>query len=195
MKKSGFLSLGVILSAAGASLCCIGPAVLSIVGIAGIGAFSFFESYRPVLITLTAVLLAIGFGLAYRKTEVHCEDGSCKMESAGKWNKIILWVAALIAFLFIIFPYVPISFSQEGQSVKNSQVVQVVIPVKGMTCTGCNMHVESVVKKIEGVKSVKADFTVGEAVVQFDSTKVEVTAIVDQINKTTSYKASIPETK
>ncbi len=117
------------------------------------------------------------------------------MESAGRWNKIILWVAAFMAFLFIIFPYVPISFSQEGQSVNNSQVLQVVIQVKGMTCAGCNMHVESVVKKIEGVKSVKADFTVGEAVVQFDTNKVNVAAIVDQINKATSYKASIPETK
>lgn len=117
------------------------------------------------------------------------------MESAGKWNKIVLWVAAFMAFLFVIFPYVPISFSQEGQYVKDSQVVQIVIPVKGMTCTGCNMHVESVVKKIEGVKSVKADFSAGEAVVQFDSNKVKVAAIVDQINKTTGYKASIPETK
>lgn len=192
MKKSGFLSFGVIVSAVLASLCCLGPALLSIIGIAGIGAFSLFESYRPFLITLTLALLGVGFSLAYRKREVSCEDGTCKMESADRLNKIVLWVAAFFAFLFILFPYVPISFSQD-QSSKASTVVQVTIPVKGMTCSGCNAHVESVVKKIDGVTQVNADFKVGEAVVRFDSSKITVAAIIDQISKTTGYKASTPE--
>ncbi|MBL7960396.1 cation transporter [bacterium] len=193
MKKNNFLSLGAALSAILASLCCIGPAVLSIIGIAGIGAFSFFETYRPLLIALTAVLLAAGFFLVYRKGEVRCEDGSCKIESAGRWNKFTLWVATFGAFLFILFPYVPLSFSQDGQSQNNAQIVQVTIPVKGMTCSGCSMHVESVVKKINGISYVKADFKAGEAVVQFDESKTSVSAVVNQINKETSYRASVPD--
>jgi copper chaperone CopZ len=193
MKKTNFLSLGAALSAILASLCCVGPAVLSIIGVAGIGVFSFFETYRPLLIVVTAALLSIGFFLVYRKREIQCEDGSCKIESAGKWNKITLWTAAVGAFLFIVFPYIPNSFSQDGSLQKTGQFMQVTIPVNGMTCSGCSMHVESVVTKIKGVSYVKADFKAGEAVVQFDKSQTAVSAIVDKINNETGYKASVPD--
>ena len=71
---------------------------------------------------------------------------------------------------------------------------RVVIPVKGMTCGGCCVPVEMVVKKLEGVVDVSADYEKGQATVTYQKDKVTVKKIVDAIS-TTSFKASMPEKK
>ncbi len=106
MQKATLSSVGSIVAAVTASLCCIGPAVLAILGASSLGAFAAFETYRPFFIGLTVVLLGLAFYLTYRKREVVCEDGSCKIEAAGKWNKILLWLAALLALIFLFFPQI-----------------------------------------------------------------------------------------
>ncbi len=69
---------------------------------------------------------------------------------------------------------------------------RVVVPVKGMTCGGCCVPVETAVKKLEGVVDAKADYEKGQATVTYEKDKVTVKKIVDAIN-TTSFKASMPE--
>lgn len=116
MHKNILSSTGSIVTAITASLCCIGPAVFAIAGAGSIGVFSILEKYRPYLIALTAVLLGFAFYLAYRKREVKCEDGSCKRESAGKWNKIGVWSASFLATLAIAFPHLGIAPSSPPRS-------------------------------------------------------------------------------
>jgi len=105
------LSVGSIATAIVASLCCIGPAAAALIGAGSLGVFSAFEEYRPYLIGLTAILLGFAFYFAYRKREVKCEDGSCKIERASKWNKIGVWGATFFAALAIAFPYLGIASS------------------------------------------------------------------------------------
>ena len=69
---------------------------------------------------------------------------------------------------------------------------RVVIPVTGMTCGGCCIPVEAVVKKLDGVVDAKADYEKGLATVTYENDKVSVKKIVEAIN-TTSFKASLPE--
>jgi hypothetical protein len=105
MKNSTLSSAGGVISAVIASLCCIGPVALGLVGIGSIGAFSVFEFYRPYLIGFTIAILALAFYFTYRKREVKCEDGTCRVESAGKWNKMTVWLATGLSALAILFPY------------------------------------------------------------------------------------------
>ncbi|MGH7457368.1 MAG: mercuric transporter MerT family protein, partial [bacterium] len=105
MQKTALSTIGSVVTAIVASLCCIGPAVLAIVGAGSFGAFAAFEKYRPYFIGVTAVLLGAAFYLTYRKREVLCEDGTCKIQGAGKWNKIGVWSATIIAALAIAYPY------------------------------------------------------------------------------------------
>ena len=105
MKKTTLSTVGGVVTAIVASLCCIGPVVVALVGVGSIGAFSAFDAYRPYLIGITVAILGLAFYLTYRKREVKCEDGTCKVESAGKWNKIGVWSATLIAASAIAFPY------------------------------------------------------------------------------------------
>ena len=71
---------GAIISAIGASICCLGPAVLAILGLSSAGLFSKFEGLHPYLIGIAAILLAPAFYLTYRKKEIMCEGGEC-----NKW--------------------------------------------------------------------------------------------------------------
>lgn len=195
--KSGFASIGAVLSAVLASLCCIGPAVLAIAGVGGAGFLSVFEEYRTNLVGLTVFLLGAGFFFAYRKKEVRCEDGSCEVQSAGKWNKISLWAAMGLVAVFLTYPYLSNSFSAGPQDrdrigFQNADLEEVVISVQGMTCTACNRHVETVVSEVAGVAGVKADFQTGEAVVQFDKGKTNADEIVKAINEKTAYRATAP---
>ena len=104
--KEKILNTGSILTAFFASLCCIGPIVLAILGLGGAGIFIGLETYRPYLIILTFIFLGISFYLTYRKREIVSEDGSCIIQRGSKWNKISLWAILLFAGIFMAFPYI-----------------------------------------------------------------------------------------
>jgi hypothetical protein len=88
-----------------ASLCCIGPVMVALAGVSGVAAFSMFDAYRPYFIGLTIVLIGLAFYFTYRRREVTCADGTCRVETAGIGNKIGVWSATFIAVGAIAFPY------------------------------------------------------------------------------------------
>lgn len=58
--------IGSVVAALGASACCLGPVVFSIIGAGALGAASTrLEPLRPVFLGLTAVLLAAAFHATY----------------------------------------------------------------------------------------------------------------------------------
>ena len=83
---------GSIILAIIAHICCIGPVVLAVLGVGGAGLFSKFANLRPYLMGMTGVFLSLAFYLTYRKRKVKCDDGTCKIRRAPKWNKIALWL-------------------------------------------------------------------------------------------------------
>ena len=93
MNKTALASTGSVLSALFASLCCIGPVVFALAGAGSLGFAAAFEPYRSYLLILTFLFLGVAFYFTYRKREVTCEDGTCKVESVNNLNKVILWVA------------------------------------------------------------------------------------------------------
>src|SRR5260221_14472583 len=86
---------GAILAAVAASACCIGPLVLAALGIGGAGAFAALGAYRPYILAGTAVLLAGGFYLTYRKPRAAVEGDACGCEKpkASRAGRIGLWIA------------------------------------------------------------------------------------------------------
>ncbi len=96
----GSLILAII-----AHICCIGPVVLAVLGVGGAGLFSKFANLRPSLMGMTGVFLSLAFYLTYRKRKIKCDDGTCKILRAPKWNKIALWVATILVVLFMAFPH------------------------------------------------------------------------------------------
>lgn len=63
---------------------------------------------------------------------------------------------------------------------KHSKVVK----IKGMMCTSCENKVEQALKKVDGVKSVEADYKTGEAKIVFASDKINLKKVNDAISGT-----------
>lgn len=63
-----------------------------------------------------------------------------------------------------------------------------IIQVEGMACGHCEVAVQDAVRKLSGIKKVKAQRRKKNAVVQFDSSEVSLEQIKAAINAT-GYKA------
>lgn len=102
-------SIGAIVAAALASLCCIGPVLFVTVGI-GAGFARQFEPLRPVFTILTVAFMAAGFYSVYgrsaeRAVESCDDDATCRARSASRArDKVVLWSATLIALVLLTFP-------------------------------------------------------------------------------------------
>ena len=164
-----------------AALCCIGPLVLAGAGMAGM--FAGFQDYRPYVIPVVIVLLGVSFYYAYRKREVECEDGSCKMESVGKWNKIGMWVSAIVVVLLILFPYIGFAPAAAFDETAESST-EVTVTIEGMTCTSCAAGVERALAGEEGISDANVSYPEGSGTIKIDEKKISVDELIDKINRT-----------
>jgi len=190
--KEKLSNIGVIAGSFLASLCCIGPLALAALGLGGAGIATGLEKFRPYFMGFTFLALGFAFYINYRKKEVECENGSCKVESGSKTNKIILWFMTVLAILLISFPY--INWGDDNFDFNNvsSEYTVVTIPVDGMTCPSCDKAVELAVGKLKGIIKVRADHEKGEAIVAYKSETISTLDIVESINKL-GYKAQFKE--
>ncbi len=175
---------GSIILAIIAHICCIGPVVLAVLGVGGAGLFSKFANLRPYLMGMTGVFLGLAFYLTYRKRKVRCEDGTCKIRRAPKWNKIALWAATVLVVFFMAFPSLVGSLNpSSGNNQMKGEISEVIIPVEGMTCSGCEFNIENAVKKLDGIVKVKADHQKGKVNIKFEKGKVNINDMAEAINK------------
>jgi copper chaperone CopZ len=178
-----------IITAIAASLCCITPVLALIAGTSGIAStFSWIEPFRPYLIALTILILAIAWyqKLKPKKQEIDCEcdDEKPKFINSKKW----LLLVTLFAGLMLAFPYYTQIFypntNKDVVYVSESDINKVEYRIKGMTCTGCEVHIESEVNQLDGIIEVKANHEKGNTIVKYDKTKVTNKEIEDAVGKT-----------
>ena len=181
--KENISKIGVVSGAFLASLCCIGPIVLAALGLGGVGFIVGLEAYRPYFIGFTATALGLAFYFTYRKKEVECEDGTCKVETGSKNSKLILWSITALAAFFIAFPYINWTDDDFDFSNVSPEMTVLTLPVTGMTCESCNNAVELAVGRVDGVEGVSADYIKGEAMVAFDENSASAAEIVEAIKK------------
>lgn len=200
METTKLTTVGSVTAAIIASLCCIGPVVVALIGVGSIGAFSIFEAYRPYLIGATILLLGLAFYLTYRKREVMCEDGTCKIESASKWNKVAVWLATILAAIAIAFPYFDFTDAKAAQAMLSQEGVQsphsaiAVLEIEGMDCTGCAKGLEATLARVEGVKKAAVKFEQGKAVVEYDPAKIQPEKLIAHVDET-GFKAKLANVK
>lgn len=107
LDSKGSLIAGV-LAAVGASVCCVGPLLLVSLGIGGawVGNLTAFERYRPCLMVVTFVFLAIAFYKLYLAPQV-CEPGAaCADPLTRKRQRIIFWTASVLVVGLLAVPSV-----------------------------------------------------------------------------------------
>ncbi len=98
---------GAIGAAIAASVCCIGPLVLALLGLGGGALLLKFEPYRPVFLAVTGLILAGAFLVTYRRPPAEqCEPGTaCAVPASRKGQKLVLWIVTTIVLLLATFPY------------------------------------------------------------------------------------------
>ena len=105
MTEKSSLAAGV-LTAIGASLCCVAPLVLLGLGISGawISNLTALEPYRPIFIGLTLVFVGLEFRKLYLVPQV-CEPGtSCANPRSTKRQRIAFWSVSLMLLGLIAVP-------------------------------------------------------------------------------------------
>ena len=90
-----------------ASVCCIGPLLLLMLGISGswISNLTAMEPYRPIFIGITLLFL----GLAFRKLYLvpqHCAvDAPCTRPANLRKQRIIFWLVTGVVAVMVAFPW------------------------------------------------------------------------------------------
>lgn len=102
--KSKWFVGGGVLAGLLASLCCIGPLVLTLLGVTGAAVLSKFEFIRVPMIGLVVVLFGSAGYLLFKKRET-CEPGSICADPK-KYKKMIFayWFGLVLAVIGITSP-------------------------------------------------------------------------------------------
>lgn len=189
MKKNNKLIGAGLLTAFAASLCCITPVLALLAGTSGLASsFSWLEPFRPYLIGLT--ILVLGFAWYQKlkpKNEIDCD---CETDQKPKFiqSKKFLGIVTAFAFVMLAFPYYAHVFypnTEKEVIVEDTSNVQTVkFLINGMTCSGCEEHVNHEVNKLSGIIKSTASYANGNAIVEFDKSKTNLTEIEKAINAT-----------
>lgn len=102
--KTGWFVGGGIIASILASLCCIGPLILTILGVSGAAAIAKLDVIRiPMIILVIAIFLFTGVLLFHKRK--HCEPGSiCADPHKFKKIMIFYWIGLVFALLGITSP-------------------------------------------------------------------------------------------
>lgn len=191
-KSTGsFLGIGV-LSAVAASLCCITPVISLVAGSSSMASnVAWMQPARPFLVgfTLAALLLAWYFKLRTAKAAV--DDCGCKIVERTPFlhSKLFLSLVTVLTLLILAFPvyskvFYPSPAAQEIVAGGQSDVQTAFFTIKGMTCAGCEPHVNGEVSKLKGVVEVKTSYAKGTSVVRYETKQVTLAQIKAAIAKT-----------
>jgi copper chaperone CopZ len=189
MKSENKLAGLGLLTAISASLCCITPVLALIAGTNGLAStFSWLDPLRPYLIGLTVLVLGFAW---YQKLKPQKQlDCNCdtKEKTPFVQAKTFLGIVTVFAGLMLAFPtYAHIFFPKtEKQFIVTEQanIQKAEFTIIGMTCTGCEEHVNHEVNKLTGIINTTVSYEKENAIVEFDKTKTDIQEIEKAISKT-----------
>jgi mercuric ion transport protein len=95
------------LTAIGASVCCVLPVVLLLLGIGGswISTLTAMEPYRPIFVIATLAILAWVFRQLYLVPASCDADKICADPNVQRNQRVLFWVVAVVLLLLLTFPY------------------------------------------------------------------------------------------
>ncbi len=189
-KSNKFAGVG-ILTAVAASLCCITPVLALVSGASGVASsFSWMEPFRPYLIGFTVLVLGFAWYQKLKPNKAAEPDCACEEdEKQSFWQtKAFLGIVTVFAIIMMAFPFYGQIFYPENriptELVLSENFQELELNVSGMTCNGCEDHVEHTISALPGVNGVSASFSEELVKVRFDAGQTDKKAIVNAINGT-----------
>lgn len=98
--------VGGVAAAIAASLCCIGPLVLVLLGLGGawVSQLALLEPYRPVFLGAAVIALVLAWKKLYRPAA--CTPGSiCASPRTARIYRLIFWLVVALVALAFVFPW------------------------------------------------------------------------------------------
>ena len=174
-----------LLSALIASLCCLGPIVLIILGLGGLGVGAAIGKYHWYFILGAVVLQTVGWR-SYFTQKKSCDSRGCEMKNKGITRNVLILSVLVVIFFAGMNIY---TYAFGGEKVLTSESgTRLSIPIEGMTCVSCEVAINMAVKKLPRVYEVKASAKNQNALVSYDPKRTSLDEIIANINKT-GYKA------
>jgi copper chaperone CopZ len=183
-QKLGWIAMGL------ASSCCVLPIALAVIGLGGTALVRFFGVYHWWLQAAAAVLLGAAWWFFLREKRRLAGLGAA-VRNARLTVTILGLATAALAGSSALNIWGALRLASAGPPVHEAGRRTVVISVKGMSCAGCALHVEGVVKTLEGVSSVRADLARAEVRVTYDPKRVTPDRILERIRTKTPYDARL----
>ena len=189
MKSENKLAGLGLLTAISASLCCITPVLALLAGTSGLAStFSWLDPLRPYLIGLTVLVLGFAW---YQKLKPQ-KQVDCNCDTTEKTpfiqTKKFLGIVTIFAGLMLAFPmYAGVFFPKTtNQTIvtDKSNIQTAEFTINGMTCSGCEVHVNHEVNKLTGIVKTTVSYENGNAIIEFDQTQTKIDEIEKAIEKT-----------
>ena len=189
MKSENKLASIGLLTAISASLCCITPLLALLAGTSGLASnFSWIEPFRPYLIGLTILILGFAW---YQKLKPQKQiDCNCETNEKPKFiqTKLFLGLVTGFAILMLTIPYYSNIFYSKIETktiiTDNSNIQEIELTIKGMTCESCENHIDNEVRKLTGIINLETSFKLGKTKIKFDNSKTDIEKIKQAINST-----------
>jgi mercuric ion transport protein len=96
------------LAAVGASVCCVGPLVLLLIGVGGawVGNLAALDPLRPFFIAATLLFVALAFRRLYLVPQV-CEPGTpCADPHTLRRQRSVFWLVVVVLAALLVVPWV-----------------------------------------------------------------------------------------
>jgi mercuric ion transport protein len=158
------------LSAILASACCLGPLILTAVGVSALGVSALFAPLRPLFVLLAAASLGAAF-YRHRAGSSSCAAGGrCGPDTAGGGRPPArLWLASALVAMVALFPVYGDAWLRGARSApaaaSDPRHGLVLIEIAGMTCAACATGLERALAAVPGVRSAAVDWRTGIATV------------------------------
>lgn len=179
-----------LLTALAASICCITPVLALFTGAAGIASvFSWIEPFRPYLIGITAIVLSFAWyqKLKPKQADIAC---ACEDDKPSFWQtRTFLAMVTVLSISLMAFPkysfiFYPKTEKREMIVGHKSNIHEVKLSIKGMTCQACTETINLALSGVPGVLEYQTEFKDGSSTIKFDYSKISDQAIVNAVNKT-----------
>jgi mercuric ion transport protein len=106
LTERGSLVAGTF-AAVGASVCCVGPLVLLLLGVGGtwIGSLTAMEPLRPYFIGLTLLFLGLAFRKLYLMPQPCAPGAACANPAAVKRRRFTFWIVGAMLLVLLAVPW------------------------------------------------------------------------------------------
>ena len=122
-----------IVAAILASACCWLPLATLTLGLSAAGLAKFVVGARWVFVAIAVIALGIGFYFVYRRKAACAPGEHCAPSGLARFNRVMLWVSAVLVLAFATFPYYSAPLLQATGDGDNNTSVNSSSPAKTET--------------------------------------------------------------